>query len=146
MGAIVHRPGEGERLEVGPTTLILHATAETTAGTMFLSESTVAPGFPGPPPHTHETLHDMFFILEGTLSFQVGEETLEAGPGTFISVPPGIVHTFSNPSETPVRVLNFNTPAGWEHYMRDLVAASADGPPTREEIGKIASKYDFTPA
>lgn len=59
-------------------------------------------------------------------------------------MPPGTVHTFSNPGEAPVRILNFNTPAGWENYMRDLGAAAARGePPTPEEIGRIASRYDF---
>jgi hypothetical protein len=54
-----------------------------------------------------------------------------------------VIHTFSNPSDTPVRVLNFNTPAGWENYMRDLAAALAGGTPTQGEIGQIASRYDF---
>jgi mannose-6-phosphate isomerase-like protein (cupin superfamily) len=146
MSAVVHRPGEGERLDVGPSSLLIHATSDATGGTLFLSESTIAPGFPGPPPHTHEKLHDMFFVLEGTLTFQLGDETLEAGPGTFVCVPPGTVHTFSNTSEAPVRFLNFNTPGGFENYMRELAEASKDGPPTREEIGAIASRYDFKPA
>ena len=42
-----------------------------------------------------------------------------------------------------MRFLNFNTPAGWENYMRDLGAALARGTPSREEIGRIASRYDF---
>jgi oxalate decarboxylase/phosphoglucose isomerase-like protein (cupin superfamily) len=58
-------------------------------------------------------------------------------------VPPGVVHTFSNPSDAPVRFLNFNTPAGWENYMRDLAATLSRGTPTQEEIGDIASRYDF---
>jgi uncharacterized RmlC-like cupin family protein len=75
---------------------------------------------------------------------RLGDETREFGPGSFICVPPGVVHTFSNPGSEPVRALNFNTPAGWEDSMRDLAAASAGGnTPTPEEIGKIASRYDF---
>jgi hypothetical protein len=54
-----------------------------------------------------------------------------------------VVHTFRNPGEASVRFLNFNTPAGWEHYMRDLAAALADGTPTQQEIGEIASRHDF---
>jgi hypothetical protein len=38
---------------------------------------------------------------------------------------------------------NFNTPVGWENYMRDLGAALAKGTPSQEEIGEIASRYDF---
>jgi mannose-6-phosphate isomerase-like protein (cupin superfamily) len=146
MDPVVHRPGEGERLEVGPSSLILHATSADTDGKFFLSESTIAPGFPGPPPHTHETLHDMFFVLEGTLTMLLRDETLEAGPGTFVCVPPGTVHTFSNTSDAPVRILNFNAPGGFEEYMRELAESGKNGPPSREEIGKIASRYDFKPA
>ena len=146
MDAVVHRPGEGERLEMGPSSLVIHASGETTAGTMYLGESTIAPGFPGPPPHTHEKLHDMFYVLEGALTVQVGDEIIEAGAGTFVGVPPGVVHTFRNETDAPVRILNFNTPAWFENYMRDLAEASKDGPPAQEEIGRIASRYDFRPA
>jgi len=85
----------------------------------------------------------MFYVLDGTLTVRLGDETTELPAGSFVCVPPGVVHTFSNPSETPVRFLNFNTPAGWENYMRDLGAALANGTPSREEIGRIASGYDF---
>ncbi|MBV8734430.1 MAG: hypothetical protein JO120_06600, partial [Solirubrobacterales bacterium] len=41
------------------------------------------------------------------------------------------------------RFLNFNTPAGWENYMRDLGEAAKAGPLTPDVIGRIASRYDF---
>jgi quercetin dioxygenase-like cupin family protein len=137
------RPGEGEPIGSGFSRAILKATGETTGGTFFMSEATVEPGFPGPPPHVHERLHDMFYVLEGTLTFHLGEETAEATPGTFVCVPPGTVHTFSNRSHAPVRFLNLNTPAGFEVYMRELGTVLAAGTTlTSEEIGQIASKYD----
>jgi oxalate decarboxylase/phosphoglucose isomerase-like protein (cupin superfamily) len=58
-------------------------------------------------------------------------------------VPPGVVHTFSNDSDGPVRLLNFNTPAGWENYMRDLAEAAQSAPLTPEVIARVASRYDF---
>ena len=144
---VFHAPGAGEVLQMGPNTIAIKATSDDTAGGFFLSETTIAAGFPGPPPHVHETLHDMFYVLEGTLTMRLGDEEREARPGTFVCVPPGIVHTFSNRSDAPVRFLNFNIPGGWESYMRDLAAAAASGtPPTPEEIGKIAARYDFRPA
>jgi hypothetical protein len=42
-----------------------------------------------------------------------------------------------------VRFLNFNTPATWERYMRDLAATLAAGETTPDEIAKVASRYDF---
>jgi hypothetical protein len=68
---------------------------------------------------------------------------LQVEAGTFVCVPPGVEHTFSNPSDAAVRFLNFNTPAGWEGYMRDLAAAAKTGPLTPESIGRVASNYDF---
>jgi hypothetical protein len=55
----------------------------------------------------------------------------------------GVKHTFSNPSDRAVRFLNLSTPAGWDGYMRDLVAAARAGPVTPETIGRVASNYDF---
>ena len=85
----------------------------------------------------------MFYVLEGTLTLRLGDETVTAGPGTFACVPPGVVHTFSNPGGEPVRFLNFNTPSGWERYMRDLAEAARSGPLTPEAIGRVAARYDF---
>jgi mannose-6-phosphate isomerase-like protein (cupin superfamily) len=146
--ALVLRSGEGETLFVGSSHLTLKAIGEKTGGRVFLSESAVVPGFPGPPPHVHHTLHDVFYVLEGMLTLRLGDEAHEAPPGTFACIPPGAVHTFANRSSEPVRFLNFNTPSGFEGYMRDLAAAfaGAGGPPTPEEIGRIVSRYDYEAA
>jgi mannose-6-phosphate isomerase-like protein (cupin superfamily) len=142
MEATVHRPGEGEQIG-GATAVTIKATGEETNDSFYLGETVATPGFAGPPPHFHERVHDMFYVLDGVLTMRVGDETTELPAGSFVCVPPGVVHTFSNPGETPVRFLNFNTPAGWENYMRDLDAALAKEAPSQEEIGHIASRYDF---
>jgi mannose-6-phosphate isomerase-like protein (cupin superfamily) len=140
--AVVHRPGEGEHIG-GPSAVTIKATGEDTAGSLYLGEAVAQPGFAGPPPHRHRHLHDMFYVLEGVLTVMLGEETLKLEAGSFVCVPPGTVHTFSNRSEERARFLNFNTPAGWENYMRDLGELLASGDPGPEEIGRIASRYDF---
>ena len=142
MSAVVLRPGEGEPIGAGPTAVTIKATGADTGESFYLGEGLVQPGFPGPPPHVHDHLHDMFYVLEGTLTMRLGDDTLELPAGSS-SVSPGVVHTFSNPRDAPVRFLNFNTPAGWEHYMRDLGALLAQGPPSQEEMGRVASRYDF---
>jgi quercetin dioxygenase-like cupin family protein len=138
--ATVLGPGEGEEVSPG---VVLKATTETTGGSLYLAETTIPPGFPGPPPHVHDTLHDMFYVLEGTLTLRIGDDTLQAGPGTFACAPPGGVHTFSNTSDAPVRMLNLSTPAGFEHYMRELGGLLRSGDVTPAAIGEIASRFDF---
>jgi len=143
--AVIHGPGEGERHSAGgDSAIVIKATGSKTAGSFFLSEATIEPGFPGPPAHRHERLHDMFYVLDGVLTMRVGDQMHELEAGTFVCVPPGVTHTFSNTGEHPVRFLNFNTPAGWEHYMKDLGQAAQAGPLTAEAIGRIASRYDFS--
>jgi quercetin dioxygenase-like cupin family protein len=143
MDAVLHGPGEGEHYDAGPAQIFVKATGEHTGGSFFLAESTLAPGFAGPPPHRHRELHDMFYVLEGTLTLRLGDGEIEAGPGTFACIPPGVVHTFGNDSANPVRLLNFNTPAGWENYMRDVAEAAQSGPLTPDVMARVASRYDF---
>jgi quercetin dioxygenase-like cupin family protein len=143
MDPVLFGPGDGERHDAGPAQIVIKATGEHTGGSFFLAESTLAPGFAGPPPHRHRKLHDMFYVLEGTLTLRLGDRTIEAGPGTFACAPPGVVHTFRNDSAEPVRLLNFNTPAGWEHYMRDIADSARSGPVTSDVLARIASRYDF---
>jgi mannose-6-phosphate isomerase-like protein (cupin superfamily) len=111
------RPGEGERIAIGASSVLLKASGASSDGQFFLSETSVEPGFPGPPPHVHRELHDLFFVLEGTLTLLDGDETVAASPGTFACFPPGAVHTFSNPGGEPVRILNFNTPTPSGEYV-----------------------------
>jgi quercetin dioxygenase-like cupin family protein len=143
MDALVHGPGEGERHPAGNAEIVIKATGEDTAGSFFLSETTIAPGFPGPPLHVHDVLHDMFYVLDGELTVRLDEETRRLRSGAFVCVPPGVAHTFANDSEEPVRFLNFNTPAGWEVYMRELSKAAQEGPLTTERIGRVAARHDF---
>ena len=146
MGAVVHGPGDGEHHTAGAAEILIKATSDDTAGSFYLGESVIPPGFPGPPPHRHSKLHDMFYVLEGTLTVRLEDETRALQAGTFVCVPPGVVHTFSNPGDEPVRILNFNTPGGWENYMRDLAEAAQSGPLTPDVMGRIASRYDFEAA
>ena len=113
-----------------------------TGGHWALGEAWQDPGFDNPP-HTHDEA-EAFYVLEGTLAVRVGDGEVEAPPGTYACVPPGIVHTFANRSDGPVRFLNLNTPGGWEDYIRDLAAATpADGPPDPQLMGEILARHDL---
>jgi quercetin dioxygenase-like cupin family protein len=140
--AVVHGPGEGETHGMGPTSFTIKANSEDTNGAFYFAETTVEAGFPGPPPHTHERMTDMFYVLEGTLTVHVEGDEREAGPGTFACFPPGVVHTFANRSNAPVRFLNFSTPGGFEGYMRELAAALESGGFTPELFASLAERYD----
>jgi quercetin dioxygenase-like cupin family protein len=72
MDPVLYGPGEGEHHGAGSAQVVIKATGEHTGGSFFLAESTLAPGFAGPPPHRHREHHDMFYVLDGTLALRLG--------------------------------------------------------------------------
>jgi quercetin dioxygenase-like cupin family protein len=144
MDAVVLLPGQGERIEAGALTAVMKATAATTGGAFSMSEGTVPAGVSGPPPHAHRQTTDTFYVLEGTLRVTVGGRAIDAPAGSYIVVPPGVVHTFANTSAAPARVLNINAPGGWEHYLRELAGAMRAGTfPGTAAFAQLVAKYDF---
>ena len=108
MKAVVVKPGEGHR--VGNVEFLARS-ADTPR--FNLAVIVIQPHRDGPPKHLHEDEDDSFYILEGELTFGVEGEEVVAGPGTFVLVPPGVEHTFSNRGDTPVRMVNIHAPAGF---------------------------------
>jgi quercetin dioxygenase-like cupin family protein len=114
--AVVVPPGEGERL-IGRERV---AYIKASSPPLTLSLFELAPGFEGPPPHTHDDHVDSFYVLDGEIELQVGEEAVRAGPGAFVAAPPGIVHTFTRPGPKGASLLNMHTPdAGFADFLRE---------------------------
>ena len=125
-------PGEGETIH-GPVggPLTFKARGAQTGGALTAFENVIPPG-EGPPLHRHRDEAEFWFVLEGELRFQLGEETDEAATGAFVFVPPGVQHAFTNPGADPARILVGFTPAGMESFFDALT----DPPPaeTRAEV------------
>ncbi len=68
------------------------------------------------PPHVHDQEEEAFFVLEGDLVFTLGDEEIEAPPGTYVYVPPGVRHGFRCRSAVG-RVYNTLTPGGFDHRL-----------------------------
>jgi hypothetical protein len=66
----------------------------------------------GPPPHLHHVEDESFYILEGSVTFQAGGQTIHAKPGDFLHIPHGTVHSFKNEGTVPARALVTISPAG----------------------------------
>jgi len=143
--AIFLPPGGGERLDYldGDVSLVL-ASGEATGGAFSAVEHRLAPGVPGPPKHYHERMCDSFYVLAGTLSLWVEDRWEDAGPGSFACFPPGVVHTFANRSDRLARVLNVNSPGGWDEVLRAIVHhAQQDGPAGSVTVGEVSAQRDM---
>jgi mannose-6-phosphate isomerase-like protein (cupin superfamily) len=142
MKPIVLLPGEGETASLGASTVRFLA-QQADADALAVTEGLLAPGFPGARPHTHERTYDAYYILEGTVLFLLGNEEVSAPAGSFVLVPPGVRHMFSNPGHEPARILNVTQPAGLEQYLKEAAELPAVDPAA---LAEIAARYDFKPA
>ena len=118
-------------------------TGKETAGAFFLSEISVPPGG-GPPPHVHSREDESFHILEGTLTIQVGKDTITASPGDLAFLPRGIVHSFKNTGDATAKALVLITPAGLENYFAEVFdpdedRSSAPPPPSKAMLARAMS-------
>jgi mannose-6-phosphate isomerase-like protein (cupin superfamily) len=89
---------------------------------------------------------DIFYVLEGELVIDLEGERRVLGPGSFVLVPPGVLHTFANSGSVPARFLNIYQPSGNEHYLKEVMKQMMAGRPwSPAEMAKVAAQYDFEP-
>jgi mannose-6-phosphate isomerase-like protein (cupin superfamily) len=63
------------------------------------------------PLHVHHADDEAWYVLVGALRFRLGEEILEAGPGSAVLAPKGTPHAYGNARRgLPVRYLLVMTP------------------------------------
>jgi mannose-6-phosphate isomerase-like protein (cupin superfamily) len=135
-------PDGGEVIALGPAQVRILEDGRTTAHRLGIGEITLAPHSAGPPQHRHARHDEGFYVVSGTARFTVGETGHEAPAGTLVMVPPGAPHTFANPGDEPLVMVNTFTPDLYVQYFRDLRDAAADGRPlTDEEIAAVIVRY-----
>ena len=64
--------------------------SEDTNGAYSVIVSTTPPDG-GAPPHVHEIEDELFYVLEGTMSFLMDDEWVDAPAGSFVLVPGGVL-------------------------------------------------------
>ena len=89
---------------------------------LALTWSRYESGESGPGPHIHRQHADCFYVLHGELTFEAGPDldAVRGGAGSFLLVPPGVVHTFRNEGPATARFLNMHAPnCGFAAHLRD---------------------------
>src|ERR1700689_2655473 len=144
-GVSVTGPDGGESIQLGPTLMRILEDGSTTGHRLGIGEITVAPHTAGPPQHRHARHDEGFYVVCGTARFTVGDTSYDAPRGTLAMIPPGAPHTFANPGDEPLVLLNTFTPDLYVQYFRDLRELAGSGPgaggPTAEAVGEVMSRY-----
>ena len=74
------------------------------------------------PLHKHLAHTETLYVLEGSGTFQLGEESFDIGPGDYINVPEGTPHAVTVTSSMPLKVLSVQAP---EFLGKDRVMVNA---------------------
>jgi oxalate decarboxylase/phosphoglucose isomerase-like protein (cupin superfamily) len=155
---LIMPPGAGLPVQDGAMTLKVGAEL---TGKWSVFEANVAPGF-DVGAHLHKDAEELFYIIEGELDLLAfepasragqhwttwesasGTPVVRGGPGSLMYVPPRCPHAFTNPGDTPAKMLFLVTPAGHEHYLAELGALfSRGGPPDQAAIIDLRARWDI---
>ena len=93
-----------------------------------------------PPLHMHNREDEIVYVLEGELTYYVGEETHNATAGTCVFLPRGCEHTFSVESGE-ARLLVLVVPAGLEGYYEELDGKGTGADTELERLVTVAARY-----
>jgi mannose-6-phosphate isomerase-like protein (cupin superfamily) len=139
-------PGEGTSVWSLGGRFTVKADSALSEGRLALVES-LAFRSTEPPLHVHHREDEAWYVLDGQMTFYVGDRVEVAGPGSFVYAPMGLPHAFTVDIE-PTRVLVLATPAGFEHFALELgEPATGDEPPgplhvpAPDVLGPVGARY-----
>jgi mannose-6-phosphate isomerase-like protein (cupin superfamily) len=137
----VVRRNEGKQIYLGPTKLLVKEDGSFTRNTLSFIEVEVQSGFSLPPQHIHRGFEELFYILEGELEFNFGDETIYASSGDQITIPDGVPHTYGNKSGNSARLLIIHTNP-MVKYFEEVEELIKQGVPPQQAVVLPTSKYN----
>lgn len=141
---VVRKPGEGQAFWMLGGLYEVKAANDETGGTTVM-EMTMPAGM-GPPPHTHPGTETVY-VLEGTIRYYIGDDAIDAGPGTLFHIPAGTLERFEPTSLA--KVLVTYAPGGIERFFAEAgepaqsheLPPPPEGPPDVERLAAIAERH-----
>ena len=114
-----------------------------TNGDFVIAEWRDSGGSPGPPRliaplHLHHHDDEAWYVLEGVLRFQIGNEEVEARAGACVFAPRGTPHTYWNPAPGPARYLLIMTSNIYQ--LIQAIHSTQDRSPSAMQA--LFAKYD----
>lgn len=143
---VFYAPGEGKPFSLMGINNLYKTTGKQSAGQFLVVEGS-DPAGSGPPPRWHKVTTVIVYILSGSFSVQLDDKTYQAGPGSYIYIPPHTVYSFVNQSEAESKYLLIASPAWMEEYADDAaeLMKNEDGWPPKDMSPylKLMAKYDL---
>src|SRR6266513_1299360 len=88
--------------------------------------------------HLHRDSDEVAWVLDGEITFKIGDDVTVGGPGTCAFFPRNVPHAWKNTGSETGRVLFLYTPAAAGGYVEELLKRS--GPINDHERNKIRAR------
>jgi hypothetical protein len=80
-------------------------------------------------------------VTKGEIGFRSGDREAVLGPGGYITKPRNELHAMWNAGTAAARMIEIISPAGFEHFFRELADLAQSGPPAFTELAALANSY-----
>lgn len=134
------QPGDGHLGSLGDIGVHFKLWGEDTGGALAIVEHPFPVGALVAP-HLHTREDEYSIVTEGTIGFRSGNREAILGPGGYITKPRRELHAMWNAGPTPARMIEIITPAGFEHFFREVADLIAAGPTAADQGADLAERY-----
>jgi mannose-6-phosphate isomerase-like protein (cupin superfamily) len=136
-------PLAGKTLDLRTVGVRYLVMGEESGGGFSLVEHPIPARFLAAPLHRHAREDEYSYVLEGRLGAQLGDDVVFAEAGDLAFKPRDQWHTFWNAGDGPCRILEIISPAGFEHYFEEVLAAAARGAGQDELAARYGLEVDL---
>jgi mannose-6-phosphate isomerase-like protein (cupin superfamily) len=141
---IVSRPGEGQVYPFEPDSIVRYKViGEETFGHIECYEREVPPNTIGADPHVHYSNVEVFYVVEGHPTIQIGEPRVSYAPGSVVVAPLTAVNGFANETDKPCKLFIFFTPSRNHHLYFQGMADLKHGDPAHYAAGLAELRQRF---
>lgn len=134
------QPGQGRVGDLGSIGVVFKLWGEDTRGALSVVEHPFDVGA-WVYPHLHTREDESSIVTEGAIGFRSGDREVVLEAGGYITKPRGELHAMWNAGDVPARMIEIITPAGFEHFFREVADLVAAGPPAPQEGAALAERY-----
>jgi mannose-6-phosphate isomerase-like protein (cupin superfamily) len=117
-----------------------------TGGLAALAEVQLPPLTAGPNLHVHTREDELFFVLDGVMTVQVGDQLHDVGAGGLVWGARGTPHAFANRAKDRLRIMIMWLPGGAEGLFVDMreYLKTVGGTPDPQVVADLQARYGAT--
>lgn len=132
--------GAGIEYEWSSDHIFVKTTGEATDGRASMVVDTLKPGF-HLARHYHKKMTEIFYVLEGEVTFIFDNETIVTTVGTTVNIPPNVWHEAK--SASGAKMMSIFSPAGFEAYLAEMATLTDENFVDEAFMNRLNEKYDI---